>query len=293
MQRDGVYVHFATYPVCFWSGSLGPKLREGDRQTPEGFYSVTIDRLKGGWRWPNSLNLGYPNTYDQALERTGSHILVHGGCASIGCFAMTNPVMREIYKLSGAAIVDGNQSRIPVHVFPFRMTDANIAKYRGHVWYGFWRNLKEGYDAFEETRVLPRIRVCDGRYEVRKVASRTAGQDVGQQRLLMCGTMVAAVGLLDRWSKAAKLSPSYRLRALENITLREQKERLEALRAKEAALAASGKGKTTKTGRAVVQNGFVVTCSLARPSCRKYVALQRRMAAKGGKPRVRTANRAR
>ena len=165
LRKDDKFQLYATYPICFWSGKLGPKQREGDRQAPEGFYSVAVDQLRVVGRHPRSLNIGYPNAFDRALRRTGSYILVHGGCASVGCFAMTDPIMEEIYGLSAQALGQG-QDRISVHIFPFRMTEANLAPYANSRWYGFWRNLKEGYDAFEGSQVPPHIRACGGRYVI-------------------------------------------------------------------------------------------------------------------------------
>ncbi len=123
-EIDGSYVLFATYPICHWSGSVGPKLRDGDKQAPEGYYTVSRKQLHHVGRWPKSLFLNYPNIFDQSQARTGNLILIHGGCTSVGCFAMTNPVMDEIHRLSVAAIESG-QEHIPVHVFPFRMTKDN------------------------------------------------------------------------------------------------------------------------------------------------------------------------
>ena len=165
MQRDGRFELFATYPICFWSGRLGPKLREGDRQAPEGLYSVSLDQLYEKGRRPRSFDIGFPNTFDRAFARTGSYIFVHGGCTSVGCFAMTNPVMDEIYALSERALREG-QDRIEVHAFPFRMTEANLAVHEESPWLAFWLNLKQAYDVFERTHLPPRVGVCDKRYIV-------------------------------------------------------------------------------------------------------------------------------
>jgi murein L,D-transpeptidase YafK len=162
---DDRFQLFATYPICFWSGNLGPKEREGDHQAPEGFYSVGAGQLHMTGRRPRSFNIGFPNALDRAFGRTGSYILVHGGCTSVGCFAMTDPWMAEIYEITERALSQG-QAQIPVHIFPFRMTDANIAAQVDSKWYGFWRNLKEGYDAFETSQTPPRISVCHTRYVV-------------------------------------------------------------------------------------------------------------------------------
>jgi murein L,D-transpeptidase YafK len=160
---------FHTYRICNWSGTLGPKLHEGDRQAPEGFYSVSLAQIHRKGRWPRSLNIGFPNSLDRAVGRTGSLILVHGGCTSTGCYAMTNPVMEEIYGLAEQAL-RGGQERIPVHVFPFRMSDANMKAHADQQWHDFWLNLKEAYDRFEQARVPPKIDVCDKRYVVREAS---------------------------------------------------------------------------------------------------------------------------
>ncbi len=206
MRKDDRYVLFATYPVCNWSGTVGPKLAEGDKQTPEGFYTVTRRQLHRIGRWPRSLNLGFPNVYDQSLARTGSYILMHGGCSSVGCFAMTNPVISEIYRLTQAAIVRG-QDNVPVHVFPFRLTQENLAKHDKSNWASFWRNLKEGYDAFEETRNPPNVRVCQSRYEFDRVAPGEGGLP---SPLAPCGETIAAVQALEEFYSLARRDPLLR-----------------------------------------------------------------------------------
>jgi hypothetical protein len=158
-------VPFASYPICYWSGTLGPKLREGDRQAPEGFYTITIHQLHDGRRWTRSLDVGFPNAFDQTNKRSGSDILIHGGCNSVGCFAMTDRVNAEIYEIVSAALSAG-VTWVPVHVFPFRMTDENFAAREADKWSGFWVALKQGYESFERTRLPPRISVCDKTYWV-------------------------------------------------------------------------------------------------------------------------------
>ena len=167
LQKGDRFELFATYPICKWSGKLGPKLHEGDKQAPEGVYAVAMPQIHRRGRWPRSLNIGFPNAFDRAMERTGSLILVHGGCSSTGCFAMTNPKMDEIYQLSEQALQQG-QKFIPVHVFPFRMTQANLTAHADSEWQPFWRNIKDAYDAFERTRVPPQVDVCGKRYVVRE-----------------------------------------------------------------------------------------------------------------------------
>ena len=163
VEKDGRFVHFATYPICLWSGRLGPKLQEGDRQAPEGFYTVDAEQLNPNSVMRRSFSLGFPNLYDQAHGRTGSFLMVHGGCASVGCYAVTHPVVDEIWRLVTAAL-DKGQPRFAVHAFPFRMTDANLRLRRGSRWDGFWTDLKTGYDLFERSHIPPVVSVCNGRY---------------------------------------------------------------------------------------------------------------------------------
>ena len=153
----------ANYPICKWSGRLGPKLKEGDKQSPEGFYGVTLGALNPNSDYRLSFNLGFPNAYDRAHGRTGSYLMVHGRCSSIGCYAMTDPGIDEIYPLVEAALRSG-QTHVPVHIFPFRMTKEAMAARAGSKWIGFWKMLQPAYAAFEKKRVLPRVRVKDKRY---------------------------------------------------------------------------------------------------------------------------------
>jgi murein L,D-transpeptidase YafK len=155
----------ATYPICNWAGALGPKVSEGDNQSPEGLYSIGRRQLHHSTRWRRSLDIGYPNAFDRMHARTGSSILVHGGCTSTGCFAMTDQVMEEIFRLSRAALWNG-QRRIAVHIFPFRMTPENMVVHAESHWQDFWSNLKEAYDLFERTRMPPTVKVCHRRYVV-------------------------------------------------------------------------------------------------------------------------------
>ncbi|MEQ1612387.1 MAG: murein L,D-transpeptidase family protein [Hyphomicrobiaceae bacterium] len=201
MRSGGRYVLLDTYPVCHWSGTIGPKIHEGDKQTPEGFYEVTRKQLHLIGRHPRSLNLGFPNAFDKINQRTGSYILVHGGCSSVGCFAMTNSVVAEIYDLAERAI-KGGQDRVHVHVFPFRMTDANMATYANSDWFAFWQNLKEGYDAFEQTKMPPHIGVCERRYVVQQAGPEEVA---AHGPLAVCGASLAAISEWDRLSKAAQL----------------------------------------------------------------------------------------
>ena len=177
VQRQDRFELFETYPICMWSGRLGPKLKEGDRQAPEGFYTVSKDGLNPNSAHHLSFNLGFPNTYDQSKGRTGSFLMVHGGCASIGCYAVTDGVVDEIWALVTAAL-DNGQERIPVHAFPFRMTERNLWLRRGDRWAGFWRDLKQGHDLFERDHMPPKVSVCEERYVFEQGNSETVSHAV-------------------------------------------------------------------------------------------------------------------
>ncbi len=162
-REDGHFYHFKTYPICNWSGKLGPKMRVGDKQSPEGFYQVTKRQLNPKSKFHLSFNLGFPNAYDRAHRRSGKYLMVHGNCRSAGCYAMTDALVEEIYALARESFAGGQQA-IQVHAYPFRMTAGNLRKHRGNKWYPFWRGLKEGYDHFEKTRQPANVAVCNKRY---------------------------------------------------------------------------------------------------------------------------------
>lgn len=167
------FVLFAVYPICAWSGQLGPKLIEGDRQSPEGFYTIGAGQLNPNSRYYRAFNLGFPNLFDRAYARTGANLMIHGACASVGCYAMTDAGMDEIWQLVTAAIEKG-QERVAVHVFPFRMTEERMKAFAWHPSAEFWRDLKPAYDLFEETRVPPQVTVCNKRYAVRRGQASSA-----------------------------------------------------------------------------------------------------------------------
>jgi len=155
---------FRIYKICtYGSGNLGPKLRRGDGQAPEGFYFVPSYRMNPESRFHLSFNIGYPNKFDRTRKRTGSALMVHGKCVSIGCYAMTDNNIEEIYALADAAFKNG-QSFFRIHIFPFRMTQSNLDKYKKSGWSGFWKNLKEGYDFFEDLGKPPDVDVKNKHY---------------------------------------------------------------------------------------------------------------------------------
>lgn len=193
-KKGDKFERFVTYPICKWSGRLGPKIRQGDHQAPEGFYTVEQRQLNPQSRWHKSFNLGYPNLHDRAHKRTGTFLMVHGGCSSVGCYAMTNDAIDEIWKIVTAAL-DGGQKRFQVQVFPFRMTEANLAQRADAPSATFWRSLKAGHDLFASTALPPRVSVCNGRYAFESGTSGSDGSTPLEQRCPKAVPSTAGGGL--------------------------------------------------------------------------------------------------
>jgi murein L,D-transpeptidase YafK len=162
-DRTGHFALLKTYPICRWSGELGPKIKEGDRQAPEGFYNITPGLMNPNSAYYLSFDLGYPNAYDRSWGRTGAQLMVHGDCSSRGCYSMTDEQISEIYALGRDAFFGGQKS-FQVQAYPFRMTGQNMAKHRNSPHLAFWKMLKKGNDHFEVTRAEPRVNVCEKRY---------------------------------------------------------------------------------------------------------------------------------
>jgi len=164
VKSENKFKLFKTYEICtYGSGTLGPKTIQGDGQAPEGFYFVTPQRLNPVSNFHLSFNLGYPNKYDRIHKRTGGALMVHGSCVSIGCYAMTNAGIEEIYAIADAAFRNG-QSFFRVHIFPFKMNKSNMEKHKQSKWIEFWNNLKEGYDFFEKNKIPPNVEVVNRKY---------------------------------------------------------------------------------------------------------------------------------
>lgn len=162
-KDDGAFILFKTWDICTYSGELGPKLKQGDGQSPEGFYFVKPAQMNPYSSYHLSFNLGYPNAFDRANERTGNYLMVHGDCVSIGCYAMTDEGIEEIYTLMGAALKSG-QPFVRVHVFPFPMTETNMTAFKDNANIAFWKNLKTGWDWFEEKNQPPDVNVSKKTY---------------------------------------------------------------------------------------------------------------------------------
>ncbi len=159
----GSYALLESFEICKWSGKFGPKFKEGDRQAPEGFYDINPWQMNPRSSYHLSFNIGFPNAYDRAHDRTGTHLMVHGACSSAGCYSMTDENVQVIYALARDAFA-GGQERFQFQAYPFRMTPENMAEHRDHEHFEFWQMLKRGYDHFELTKAPPKVDVCEKRY---------------------------------------------------------------------------------------------------------------------------------
>src|SRR5258708_5382559 len=151
------------YPICRWSGDLGPKLEEGDRQAPEGFYAVTPELMNPNSNFYLVINIGYPNSFYKASNRDGSLLMIHGDCLSSGCYAMTDAEISAIYSLARDSFL-GVRPSLQVQAYPFRLTPANLARHRNSPNLDFWKMLKIGNDHFETTHLEPKVDVCNRLY---------------------------------------------------------------------------------------------------------------------------------
>lgn len=191
---SGSFKHFKTYEICAWSGDLGPKVKEGDRQAPEGFYTITPALMNPNSNYYLAFNTGFPNKFDRAHGRTGSNLMVHGDCSSRGCYSMTDEAIAEIYTLVRESFSGGNAS-VQLQIFPFRMTPQNLAKHSSSPHFAFWENIKEGYDRFELAKQPPVWDVCEKRYvfDVRREGAQVLEASGACPAVSGSDTMVAAL----------------------------------------------------------------------------------------------------
>ncbi|MEZ5773328.1 MAG: hypothetical protein R3D33_01060 [Hyphomicrobiaceae bacterium] len=287
IAKDDRFALFATYPICKWDGVLGPKLAEGDRQSPEGFYQVGEPQLLFYGRWNRALDLDYPNVLDRALGRSGSYIYIHGSCSSIGCFAMTDPVIETVFELAVLAM-DGGQKRIAVHSFPFRMSASNLARHAGGRWSGFWRELAPAYEIFERTHVPPLIAYCGTSY---RIGEGTAGSDGSATLREQCGDAdglaSAAMPAPERVTattgtpaKAADTAATSTSSAKEPVGTGRLLARLIEARKYPVALIRRGRivvpfsRRTRSVGTTTSAKPSIrIPCNMKLPSCRKWVTL--------------------
>ncbi|MEL7543665.1 MAG: murein L,D-transpeptidase family protein, partial [Pseudomonadota bacterium] len=240
MAKEGRFARFKAMKICKWSGKLGPKFREGDEQSPEGVYAVTRKDLLSRTKNHRAISLDFPNAYDRRLGRTGTYLQIHGGCGSVGCYAMTDRGIEEIYRLLDAAL-KGGQPRIMTHIFPFRMTEENMRLRKSHVSYPEWAMLQPIHTAFENTRQVPAVRVCGRRYVLNSHGARPPERCV------------------PVWHEAPKPK---------RVATRQSS-------------STSSATSTTRT-RAPSRPRIVVRCNLNLPSCRRWLANQRRKLARRG-----------
>jgi len=202
-DRNGKFALLTSYPICKFSGNLGPKLMQGDHQAPEGFYDITPDQMNPNSSEYLAFNTGFPNAYDRSLGRTGSFLMVHGGCRSVGCYAMTDYAMEEIYGLVDEAF-KGGQEKVQLQAFPFRMTAQNLAAHAGDPNLPFWEMLKAGSDAFAAAERPPRVAVCDRRY----VFNPAVAADLDPNGPCPAGSDSAAVASVPEPSRGTSASAS-------------------------------------------------------------------------------------
>lgn len=243
--RSGEFELVKTYEVCTWSGELGPKIKEGDRQSPEGFYTVTPGLMNPNSSYYLSFDTGFPNKFDRAFGRTGTNLMIHGDCSSAGCYAMTNEQIAEIYALARETFKGGNAS-FQLQLYPFRMTPANLARHAGDANFAFWKNIKEGYDSFEVSRTPPTWDVCDRRY-VFNVPSGMALDAVGACPAFEADAAMTAALSAKQESDAAAMTREF-------ADIAKEEERAAALAASEAeaaARAAEAEAKAKARGEAI------------------------------------------
>ena len=161
-DTSGLFQLLKTYPICRWSGDLGPKLHEGDRQAAEGFYTITPELMNPNSNYYLAINVGFPNSFDKANKRDGSLLMIHGDCSSSGCYAMTDEQISEIYALARDSL--SGRPSFQVQAYPFRLTPANLARHRTSPNLAFWKMLKIGNDHFETTHLEPKVDVCNRLY---------------------------------------------------------------------------------------------------------------------------------
>jgi len=175
VKMGETYQLLDSYRICNYSGGLGPKQRQGDLKSTDGFYNVSRNQLKPDSRFYKAINIGFPNAYDRAHGYEGKYLMIHGACVSVGCYAMTDTGIDEIFQFVTGALVFG-QSSVQVSIYPFRMTDANMARHKFSYFTDFWKQLKPGYDYFQQTHKPPVVSVADGRYVVSKPLSHEVVQ---------------------------------------------------------------------------------------------------------------------
>lgn len=162
------------FPMTAFSGRLGPKRAEGDLQIPEGFYHV--NGFNPASNYHLSLRFDYPNKSDIIRKKAhgaGGDIFIHGSNVTIGCVPIGNPGIEQLYAIAVDARSNG-QSKIPVHIFPFRMhsetadSALSVTDGKNEILIEFWKELIPVFNYFENHREIPEIDIkSDGCYKIK------------------------------------------------------------------------------------------------------------------------------
>lgn len=163
IKDNDKYRLFKTYPVCSFSGGPGTKTRMNDGKSPEGFYTIAPRQLNPVSHYHLAINIGYPNQLEKLKGYTGSDIMIHGQCVSIGCYAMTDPLIEDIYTLVYKTFEAGH-TVIPLHIFPFKPDAGHMKRYARFNELSYWKNIKAGYDLFERKHIPPAVSVVNKQY---------------------------------------------------------------------------------------------------------------------------------
>jgi murein L,D-transpeptidase YafK len=166
IKGDKEYQLFKIYPICYFSGGLGTKTHVNDGKSPEGFYTIQARQLNPYSSYHLAINVGYPNPLEKIKGYTGTDIMIHGKCVSIGCYAMTDGLIDEIYTMVYKAMEAG-QKTIAVHIFPFRLNADYLSSLTASAYYNLWSNMKQGYDIFEAKHIPPQVSVSNKQYTFR------------------------------------------------------------------------------------------------------------------------------
>ena len=294
-KADGRYTLLKSYDICRFSGKLGPKVKEGDKQAPEGFYSVGPAQMNPKSSYYLSFNIGFPNAYDRSLGRTGLHVMMHGDCLSAGCYAMTDAQMGEIYAMARESFRGGQRS-FQVQALPFRMTAQNMARRRNDKNMAFWKNLKQGSDAFEVTKAEPKIDVCGKKYVFNAQGGTTFIPEAGCPTYTVEPSIARAVAakektdniLIAQLSKSEAIAPEYvaqngrMRRTLDQPIVMVAAVAPEAVGAPVVATPAAGGGVASATPAAAATRATV------RPAEASKVALSTPIATDGSAPAPQT-----
>ena len=272
-KTNGRYALLKDYEICQWSGKLGPKFKEGDRQAPEGFYDVSPGQMNPNSSYHLSFNMGYPNRYDRSHGRTGKHLMVHGACSSAGCYSMTDEYVEEIYGLAREAF-KGGQRAMQVQAYPFKMTPKNMAEHVNNPNFEFWKMLKQGSDHFEVAQRPPKVDVCEKRYVFNQVAEEGKFRSNAKCPVMATPTSLALaynkkqsvdqkafVALLSRKASSPFVEDTLREAAKKQVSI----ERLEKARLKEqrAALAVRQQNELLSTRQIKAENAAKIAAEKA------------------------------